>query len=187
MSDTSEMPEDLARRVQTAMGPGGTAIRGEDPDPEPVVVGERDAEFERAVTSAVGQARTPRDSDHVRLELYGETEFERDLAQAIGRVWEMLIEKNRKYGDSALRPNSVVSVTDGIKVRMLDKMRRIEFGQADDQEDVWRDLLGYGLLLEVAIDREAAEAREADNQWWDGDHERRRLIQGEQLTRDQDC
>lgn len=69
----------------------------------------------------------------------------------------MLIDKNRKYGDSALNPRRTFSKADPveqIKVRIDDKLTRLESAQLDDEEDPINDMLGYLLLLKVAKLRE---------------------------------
>lgn len=68
----------------------------------------------------------------------------------------LLIEKNRKYGDSALNPARVFSKADAaeqIKVRLDDKLSRLRSAQADEDEDVVQDLLGYLILLRIARKR----------------------------------
>ena len=87
-------------------------------------------------------------------------DFEADLDGALDRVRAMLIEKNRRYGDSALRANPITSVSDAIKLRMFDKMRRLESGDPGEDEDVWLDLLGYGVLLSIAVEREEVDAQQ---------------------------
>ncbi len=65
----------------------------------------------------------------------------------------MLIEKNRKYGDSALNPKRIFSrssAVEQIKVRIDDKLSRLSNQQPDEDEDVVSDLLGYLILLKVA-------------------------------------
>jgi hypothetical protein len=65
----------------------------------------------------------------------------------------MLVEKNRRYGNSALEPIRVFSRADPfeqLRVRMDDKLSRIRSAQADDDEDVINDLLGYLLIYKVA-------------------------------------
>lgn len=75
----------------------------------------------------------------------------------IGRVCEeikqMLLEKNRHYGDSAIRPTRIFSKVDTleqINVRIDDKLSRIKSGQLDDTEDTEMDLIGYLVLKQVA-------------------------------------
>jgi hypothetical protein len=83
--------------------------------------------------------------------------FVSDLDSVLAGVREMLIEKNRKYGDSALNPvrlMSRASVREQILVRIDDKFSRIMRGSGEEDEDVERDLLGYFLLLRIARMRE---------------------------------
>lgn len=65
---------------------------------------------------------------------------------------DMLIEKNRKYGNSAIEPMRIASrasAEEQILVRIDDKLSRLKSMQPDETEDVWRDLLGYIVLLMV--------------------------------------
>mgnify|MGYP001574034209 FL=1 len=66
----------------------------------------------------------------------------------------MLLDKNRKYGDSALNPQRIFSRADTIEqinVRIDDKLSRLKSRQADEDEDVENDLLGYLILKKVAM------------------------------------
>ena len=77
-----------------------------------------------------------------------------------------LIEKNRKYGNSALDPVRILSKSppdEQIKVRMDDKLSRvmrgssvpkevIEFFNRLADEDVQKDFVGYWILKEVLKD-----------------------------------
>ena len=65
----------------------------------------------------------------------------------------MLLEKNRKYGDSALNPCRVFSRANAVEqilVRIDDKLNRIRNRQNDEDEDVVMDLAGYLILLMIA-------------------------------------
>lgn len=65
----------------------------------------------------------------------------------------LLLDKNRKYGNSALDPLrtfSKASPIEQINVRIDDKLSRLRSGQADEDEDVVQDLLGYLVLLRIA-------------------------------------
>lgn len=76
---------------------------------------------------------------HLRMEL-----IERENA---------LLDKNRKYGNSALEPMRVFSRSGPVEqldVRIDDKLSRIRSRQDDDDEDAEEDLLGYLLLKRVA-------------------------------------
>lgn len=79
------------------------------------------------------------------------------IRQTCDRVRDMLVEKNRQYGDSATNPLRVFSKAsriEAIKVRIDDKLSRLQRGR-DDQEDTVLDLVGYLVLLLVARDMEA--------------------------------
>lgn len=68
-------------------------------------------------------------------------------------IKNMLMEKNRKYGNSALEPVRVfskASPTEQILVRLDDKLSRLRSAQGDEDEDVIADLIGYLILLRVA-------------------------------------
>jgi len=75
------------------------------------------------------------------------------IAEVCDDIKNMLIEKNMKYGDSALNPIRVMSQADSveqIKVRIDDKLNRLSQGHIDDDEDVINDLIGYFVLLKIA-------------------------------------
>lgn len=68
-------------------------------------------------------------------------------------IKSMLLDKNMKYGDSALNPIRIMSQSDSveqIKVRIDDKLSRLSQGNVDDDEDVINDLIGYFILLKIA-------------------------------------
>lgn len=66
---------------------------------------------------------------------------------------EMLLEKNRKYGDSALSTGSAFDISPvlAIKARINDKISRLKNDNKDEDEDIIKDLLGYFILLRIAI------------------------------------
>lgn len=71
-------------------------------------------------------------------------------------IQEMLIAKNRAYGDSALEPVRVFSKTDTIEqlyVRIDDKLSRIQRGHEYPGDDTIFDLVGYLVLLLIAKER----------------------------------
>jgi hypothetical protein len=82
--------------------------------------------------------------------------FERQLDLVLTTIREMLLDKNRKYGNSrdvALEPMRVFSKApplEQIAVRMDDKLSRIKSAQGDDLEDAKLDLLGYLILERIA-------------------------------------
>lgn len=80
------------------------------------------------------------------------------ICEVCDSVKELLLEKNRKYGDSALAPVRVFSHADpeeAIRVRIDDKLSRLCHEQGDEDEDVINDLIGYLILLKVAQLRKA--------------------------------
>jgi len=75
------------------------------------------------------------------------------IEQTCDSIKAMLLEKNRKYGDSALNPIRVfskASADEQILVRMDDKLNRIKNRQDDEDEDVIGDLIGYLILYKIA-------------------------------------
>jgi hypothetical protein len=81
------------------------------------------------------------------------TQSQIDICCICDEIKEMLLEKNRKYGDSALKPVRVFSKATNIeqlKVRLDDKLSRLRNAQDDEDEDVVSDLIGYLILLKVA-------------------------------------
>ena len=65
----------------------------------------------------------------------------------------MLLDKNRRYGDSALNPVRIFSKatsSEQILVRLDDKLSRLRSSQLDDDEDVINDLIGYLILLKIS-------------------------------------
>jgi hypothetical protein len=79
--------------------------------------------------------------------------FKDQVNKVLSDISEMLIEKNSKYGNSAIEPLGVfshLSPEEGIKVRIDDKLKRIKNGSLDkDDEDVINDLIGYLVLLKI--------------------------------------
>ena len=81
-----------------------------------------------------------------------------DISLVCNQIKELLLEKNRKYGDSALDPSRIFSKADPIEqllVRIDDKLNRIQKGAGllATDEDIIQDLIGYLVLLKIAIAR----------------------------------
>lgn len=75
------------------------------------------------------------------------------IAAVCDEIKVILLEKNRKYGDSALNPVRLFSRSspiEQINVRIDDKISRIRNRQDDDDEDAELDLIGYLILKRVA-------------------------------------
>ena len=70
------------------------------------------------------------------------------------RVTALLIEKNRSYGNSALNPVRIFSrsdTTEQLKVRIDDKLSRFMNGDDTFKENDLDDLMGYLVLLSIAL------------------------------------
>jgi hypothetical protein len=71
-----------------------------------------------------------------------------------GEVLNLLLAKNAAYGNSALDPVRILSKSDPIeqlKVRIDDKLSRIKRGNGYGDEDAILDLLGYLIMLRIAL------------------------------------
>jgi hypothetical protein len=82
------------------------------------------------------------------------TQSQIDIATTCDELKELLLEKNRKYGDSALNPVRVfskASTLEQLKVRLDDKLSRLQNAQDDEDEDPITDLIGYLVLFKVAL------------------------------------
>ena len=81
-----------------------------------------------------------------------------DIARVCDDVKQLLLQKNMKYGDSALNPIRVLSKSGPIEqilVRIDDKLNRIKQGGIlGDDEDVLMDIIGYFVLLKIALERD---------------------------------
>ena len=83
---------------------------------------------------------------------------EQMIAEECDRLKEILISKNRAYGDSAIDPVRIfssASPTEQLLVRIDDKLSRIARGTKSDNEsilseDVTLDLMGYLILYRIA-------------------------------------
>jgi hypothetical protein len=73
-------------------------------------------------------------------------------------IKKLLIDKNAKYGNSALNPVRVFSKADNqeqLLVRIDDKLSRIKTtGMEAPDEDTLNDLIGYLILLKIATKKE---------------------------------
>jgi hypothetical protein len=75
--------------------------------------------------------------------------FKEDVQKVLFHLEELLLEKNKNYGNSALEPLRVFSKvenSEGILVRIDDKLSRIKNSKELRKNDVV-DLLGYLVLL----------------------------------------
>jgi hypothetical protein len=77
------------------------------------------------------------------------------IAAVFDSLRELVLEKNRRYGDSALSPKQVFSQIDpseAIKIRIDDKISRIRNSRGLIRKNDVADLIGYLALLSVSQD-----------------------------------
>jgi len=89
------------------------------------------------------------------------TQTQTEICAICDEIKELLLTKNRKYGDSALNPVRVFSKAsplEQLKVRIDDKLSRLKNAQDDEDEDVVTDLIGYLVLYKVAESRNTLKA-----------------------------
>ena len=90
------------------------------------------------------------------------------IKEVADSVRDLLIEKNQNYGDSATNPRNIFSkgsAVDSLCARIDDKLARIaNKGINDETEDTVSDLIGYLILLKVAIQKERIEEYEDDKE-----------------------
>tara|TARA_R110002020_G_scaffold299034_1_gene514811 strand:- start:152 stop:427 length:276 start_codon:yes stop_codon:yes gene_type:complete len=84
--------------------------------------------------------------------------FNQHLDEKVKEITDLLKSKNKAYGNSALEPAKIfskLSACESLSSRIDDKLMRIKNkGIYDATEDTVHDLVGYLLLLLMAIDNE---------------------------------
>lgn len=83
------------------------------------------------------------------------SDFEDEVTRELAGIRNVLVAKNKAYGDAALNPIRVFSKADttaGLKIRIDDKLSRLARGE-EAGEDVILDLIGYLVLLRMANKR----------------------------------
>ena len=84
---------------------------------------------------------------------------EKEISRVCDSIKNLLLQKNMAYGDSALNPCRIfsnASTVEQILVRIDDKLNRVKQGTGifGGGEDVIQDLIGYLVLLRIAVDRD---------------------------------
>lgn len=72
-------------------------------------------------------------------------------------IAEMLVDKNKSYGDSALDPVRIfsnASPIEQIAIRIDDKLSRVKKGHTFIGDNDLDDLIGYLILLKIARDKD---------------------------------
>jgi len=80
--------------------------------------------------------------------------FKFEVSSILKNLERLLVEKNLKYGNSALEPIRIfskASAEEQLLIRIDDKLSRLGTQHITEDEDVLDDLLGYLVLLKVSI------------------------------------
>ena len=89
---------------------------------------------------------------------YNTLKFDWHLDKVAEEIVNLLKQKNKAYGDSALNPLNVFSklnAKEALCCRLDDKIARIRNkGINDNTEDTVDDIIGYLLLLKMAMEKE---------------------------------
>ncbi len=90
------------------------------------------------------------------------TKTQEEISAVCNDIKELLLYKNKKYGDSALNPSRIFSKASAVEqllVRIDDKLNRIKKGAGliGEDEDVIQDLIGYLVLLKIGLKHQQAE------------------------------
>ena len=83
-----------------------------------------------------------------------QNDVERNIRAVCDSLSDLLIKKNRAYGNSALEPVRIFSKADNVeqlKVRIDDKLSRFVRGHEYMGDNDIDDLMGYLVLLKIAI------------------------------------
>ena len=86
----------------------------------------------------------------------GESSFEQTVRRILTDVGDIVVARNKEYGNSALDPVRVFSKSDRmgqLKVQLDHKLSRIARG-GDPGLDTLRDLIGYEVLYIIAMETE---------------------------------
>lgn len=85
-------------------------------------------------------------------DIWSQESVKNEILTQVKLVAEMLVEKNKKYGNSAIQPKRIfskASPVEQINVRIDDKLSRIANQQVNEDEDAEFDLIGYLILKRV--------------------------------------
>ena len=102
--------------------------------------------------NGIGRFSIDKECDIAKEDVKSENKFHSDVVLTLRKIKKMLLEKNRKYENSALEPVRVFSKASSeeqILVRIDDKLSRIKNRQNDEDDDVISDLIGYLVLLQI--------------------------------------
>ena len=110
-------------------------------------------ELVEAANVAEGATKVDAVSDATVVPANAANPFPAKVRAILSEIAETLITKNAQYGDAALNPRRIFSKlppVEGIKLRLDDKLSRIELGDGTGDEDAVLDAMGYLVLLKIA-------------------------------------
>ncbi len=88
-------------------------------------------------------------------------EFVKQVKKVTDDIFNLLVEKNKSYGNSATNPVRIfskASTTEQIKVRIDDKLSRLLRGSEEIfNEDTINDLIGYLVILKAEMQYEISK------------------------------
>ena len=88
------------------------------------------------------------------------------IKEVCSQVQDLIISKNRNYGDSATNPCNIFAKGDAVQslcARIDDKLSRIKNkGINDETEDTVIDLIGYLILLKAAMKKDVPVKKNAN-------------------------
>ena len=90
------------------------------------------------------------------------TKTQEEISAVCNDIKELLLYKNKQYGDSALNPSRIFSKASAVEqllVRIDDKLNRIQKGAGlvGEDEDVIQDLIGDLVLLKIGLKHQRDE------------------------------
>ena len=92
-------------------------------------------------------------------DIMADAKFSKELTTTIEHIKQLLLRKNTQYGDSIFNPVRVFSKGDPIeqiRVRIDDKISRMNSSPHEYIEDTVTDLIGYLIMYQIAMRRERA-------------------------------
>ena len=92
---------------------------------------------------------------NIDISIKEDLSFNKELDLVVKQITNLLKEKNKAYGNTALNPTNIFSrlnASEAICARLDDKLARIKNkGINDKTEDTVDDLIGYLLLLKMSM------------------------------------
>ena len=92
-------------------------------------------------------------------DISADSKFSEELSEVMGSLRQLLLRKNTQYGDSIFNPVRVFSKGDPveqIRVRIDDKISRMNSSPHEYIEDTVTDLIGYLIMYQMAMRRNRA-------------------------------